>query len=290
MIPVNDLARLEQAPSQFVIVGSGKTATDACIWLLSRGVEPEAICWVRPRDPWMMNRAVVQPDPAIFLNMVADTMQAAADATSLEDLFLRLEDAGIMLRLDRTVTPTMAKAPTLATWELEQLRTLENVVRRGHLEAVDRGRLTFADGSVAVADDSVIVHCAADGLKYPPLVPVWQSEAITLQPIRAGFPCFGAALVGYVEATRKSDEVKNRLCPPSPYPNSMAEWARMTVLGTQAAMSFAAEPDIKEWSDRIALNPARIPPGHPGSAVLDDARDRLATHTRPGLARLVQLM
>ena len=30
-----------------------------------------------------------------------------------------------MLRIDRTVTPTMAKAPTLATWELDQLRTLE---------------------------------------------------------------------------------------------------------------------------------------------------------------------
>ena len=151
---------------------------------------------------------MVQPDPAIFLGMVADTMQAAENATSLEEQFLRLEDTGIMLRIDRTVTPTMAKAPTLATWELEQLRTLENVVRRGHIEAVDRGRLTFADGSVAVADDSVIVHCAADGLKYPPLVPVWQSEAITLQPIRAGFPCSGAALVGYVEATRESDEGK----------------------------------------------------------------------------------
>ncbi len=113
VIPVNDLVRLEEAPSQFVIVGSGKTATDACIWLLSRGVDPDAICWVRPRDPWMMNRAVVQPDPAIFLGMVADTMQAAEDATSLDDLFLRLEDAGIMLRIDRTVTPTMAKAPTL---------------------------------------------------------------------------------------------------------------------------------------------------------------------------------
>ena len=108
--------------------------------------------------------------------MVADTMQAAAAATSLEDLFLRLEDAGIMLRIDRSVMPTMAKAPTLATWELEQLRTLENVVRRGHLESVDRGRLSFADGSVAVADDALVVHCAADGLKYPPLVPVWRPD------------------------------------------------------------------------------------------------------------------
>ena len=289
VLPVNDIARLEDAPSQYVIVGSGKTATDACIWLLSRGVDPDAICWVRPREPWMMNRAVVQPDPAIFLGMVADTMQAAEQATSLDDLFLRLEDAGIMLRIDRRVMPTMAKAPTLAAWELEQLRTIENVVRRGHLETVDRGKLTFADGSLAVGGDALVVHCAADGLKYPPLVPVWRRDAITLQPIRAGFPCFGAALIGYAEATRHDDREKNRHCPPSPYPNSLAQWAAMNVLGARNAMSFSAEPDMKEWSDRVALNPARIPPGHPGSAALDDARERLATHLRPGLASLAEL-
>ena len=61
----------------------------------------------------MLNRALIQPDPVIYLGMVADMMQAAAAATSLDELFLRLEDAGIMLRIDRSVTPTMAKAPTL---------------------------------------------------------------------------------------------------------------------------------------------------------------------------------
>ena len=106
-------------------MGSGKTATDACIWLLARGVDPDAICWVRPRDPWMLNRALIQPDPVIYLGMVADMMQAAGAAESLPDLFLRLEDAGIMLRIDRSVTPTMAKAPTLGTWELELLRSIE---------------------------------------------------------------------------------------------------------------------------------------------------------------------
>jgi hypothetical protein len=289
VVPVNDLARLEEAPSQYVIVGSGKTATDACIWLLSRGVDPDMVCWVRPRDPWMLNRAVVQPDPAIFLGMAADTMQLAATAESLDDLFLRLEDAGIMLRIDRAVTPTMAKTPTLAMWELQQLRTIENVVRRGHLLSVSRGSLTFGDGTVAVADDALVVHCAADGLKYPPLVPVWSPPAITLQPIRNGFPCFGASLVGYVEATRRNDGEKNRICPPSPYADSVAGWARSVVLGTRNAMSFSAEPDIKEWADQVALNPARIPPGYLGSAALDDARDRLATHTRPALARLAEL-
>jgi len=289
VIPVNDLARLEEAPSQYVIAGTGKTATDAVIWLLARGVDPDAICWVRPREPWMMNRAVVQPDPAIFMGMVADTMQAAAASASVEDLFLRLEDLGIMLRMDRGAPATMAKAPTLAMWELEQLRTIENVVRRGHIEQVDRGKLTFPDGSVGIADDALVVHCAADGLKYPTPIPVWRPEVITLQAIRAGFPCFGAAVLGYVEATRDDDDEKNRLCPPTPYGNSMAEWARMTVLGARAAASFTSEPDIKAWADRVALNPARIPPEYGGSAELDDALGRLRANAGPALARLAEL-
>lgn len=290
VLPVNSLARLGHAASQYIVAGSGKTATDACVWLLARGVDPDAICWVRPRDPWMLNRASIQPEPAIFLGTAADIMKAAAAATSIEDLFLRLEGADIMLRIDRTIMPTMAKTPTLATWELEQLRTVENVLRRGHLQAVGRGRLTFADGTVAIAADALVVHCAADGLKYPPLVPVWGPRSITLQPIRAGFPCFGAALVGYVEATRHGDEEKNRLCRPSPYPDTLRQWARMNVLGTRAASTFSAEPDIKSWSDEIPLNPARIPSGHPGSVALDDARERLATHLPQGLARLAELM
>ena len=232
VVPVNELADLEEAPSQYVVVGSGKTATDACVWLLARGVDPGAICWVRPRDPWMFNRAVIQPDPAIFLGAFADIMQSAVGATSLDELFLRLEERGVMLRIDRAVTPTMAKAPTLATWELDQLRTLENVVRRGHLQTVDRGRLGFADGSVAVAANAVVVHCAGDGLKNPGRVPVWRPEVITLQAIRAGFPSFGAAVTGYVEATRDDDHEKNRLCPPSQYGNSLQDWARMIVLGS----------------------------------------------------------
>src|SRR4051794_14784911 len=126
VIPVNDLVRLVEAPSQYVVVGSGKTATDAIVWLLARGVEPDRICWIRPRDPWMFNRAVIQPDPVVFLGMAADMMRAAQDCESLPDLFLRLEDLGIMLRIDRSVTPTMARTPTLAVWELELLRTIEH--------------------------------------------------------------------------------------------------------------------------------------------------------------------
>lgn len=289
VVPVNDLVKLGGAPSQYVIVGSGKTATDACIWLLENGVEPTAICWVRPREPWMLNRAVVQPNPAVFIGMAADTMQSATDATSPDDLFLRLEAAGIMLRIDPSVTPTMAKTPTLAQWELDRLRTIENVVRLGHLRHVAGTDLVFDGGAIAIAKDAVIVHCAASGLQYPPMSPIWAAEAITLQPIRAGFPCFGAALAGYVEATRDHDQDKNRLCPPSPFSNTPADWARMQVLGTRASMSFGAQADIRAWTDQVALNPAGIAPELEADPALVQAVDRFRTLVGPGLARMAEL-
>ena len=289
VVAVNDLVKLGGASSQYVIVAAGKTATDACIWLLDNGVDPGAICWVRPRDPWMLNRALIQPDPAIFIGMAADTVESAAGAASPDDMFCRLEEAGVMLRIDRSVTPTMAKTPTLAQWELDRLRTIDHVVRLGHLQRVEPGRLVLSGGEVAVAKDAVVVHCAASGLRYRPLVPIWGTEAITLQPIRSGFPCFGAALAGFVEATVEDDDAKNRLCPPSPYSNTPADWAQMQVLGNRASMSFAAHPDIKAWADRVSLNPARIPPDMANSPALTAAVARFRKHVGPGMARMAEL-
>lgn len=286
VIPVNDLVRVADCPSEFVIVGSGKTATDACIWLLGNGVDPGAICWIRPRDPWMLNRSLVQPDPAVFQGMVADTVTAAADAASAEDLFFRLEAAGVVLRIDESFTPTMAKTPTIAQWEIDLLRSIENVVRLGHVRLVEKGRITLSDGDIRVAPDALVVHCAASGLKYPPVVPVWSREAITIQPVRSGFPCFGAAIIGYVEATRDDDDEKNRVCPASSLPDTPTSFARMQVLGARAARAFTALPDIKEWANRTTLNPGRIPPERAGDSDVAAALQRYRDHAVAGFDRL----
>lgn len=138
--------------------------------------------------------------------------------------------------------------------------------------------------------DAVVVHCAADGLRRPPRVPIWGEDAIRLQPIRAGFPCFGAALAGYVEATRDDDAEKNRVCPSSPYSSTLADWAEMTVLGARSAMAFGAEPDIAQWARGVALNPARTPPGYGPSADLDDVKARLSGSLQAGIAALALLL
>ena len=289
VVPVNDLARLGAAPRRFVIVGAGKTATDAIMWLSANGVSSDRITWVRPREPWMLNRAVVQPDPAIAFGLAADTMTAAADAESLDDLFLRLEAAGVMLRIDTAVVPTMAKTPTLATWELDLLRTVDDVVRLGHVRHITRDEIVLERGTAPLEPDSLVVHCAAAGLQYPPLVPIWSPDAIRLQTIRAGFPCFCAALAGYVEATRDDDWERNRLCPPNNLPNTPADWAQMQVRGTLAAHAFGAEPDVAAWANHCALNPARVTPSHRDDPAVQAALGRLTDRVEPGLERLTEL-
>ncbi len=289
VVAINELATLSEGPSRYVIVGAGKTATDGIVWLLANGVQPDRIIWVRPREPWMLDRAVVQPDPVVALGLAADTMAAATDAESLDDLFLRLEAADVMLRIDTDVLPTMAKTPTLGAWELDLLRTVEHVVRLGHIQHVTRSEIVFDEGSLPLAPGSLVVHCAASGLQYPPLVPVWGPDKIRLQTIRAGFPCFCAALAGYVEATRDDDRERNRLCPPNTLSDSTASWARMQVRGTVAASTYGAEPDIAAWANGCALNPARVEPSRRNDPAVQAAAARLADDTEHGLARMADL-
>lgn len=289
-IAVNELGGLTEVPKRFVIIGSGKTATDAIVWLLTQGVPQERVTWVRPREPWMLNRALVQPDPVVALNLTAETMAAAAEAESVDDMFLRLEAAGVMLRIDPGSVPTMAKAPTLGVWELELLRTVEHVVRLGHVRAVTEKEIILNGGVTPLDHDSVVVHCAASGLRYPPMVPLWQPGWIRLQTVRAGFPCFCGALAGYVEATRDDDRERNRLCPPNMFSDSPVSWVQMQVRGTLAARAYGAEPDITDWANLCALNPARRGVLEHAPAAIAEADARVAAIGDSGLSRMAALV
>ena len=162
----------------------------------------------------MLNRALIQPDPAVFIDTAADTMEAARRPRSLDDLFLRLEASGVMLRIDRDVLPTMAKTPTLAEWELDLLRThRERSPARAH-QRVETGRFVLDEGTVAIAAGRAGRALRGGRPAVSAAVPIWDRE-IRLQPVRAGFPCFSAALGGYVEATRDDDEERTGCARPS---------------------------------------------------------------------------
>src|SRR5215471_11473181 len=129
VVPVGRLAQLTETPRRFVIIGAGKTAMDACVWLLENGVDPEAIQWIKPRDAWVRNRRYIQPGQLVgnLIEGIALQMEAAANATSIDDLFDRLEAADQMKRIDARVRPTMYRAAIVGDWELDLLRRVENV-------------------------------------------------------------------------------------------------------------------------------------------------------------------
>jgi hypothetical protein len=120
-------------------------------------------------------------------------------------------------------------------------------------------------------------------------VPLWRPDRIRLQTIRVGFPCFAAALAGFVEATRDDDRERNRLCPPNTLPDDPVTWARMQVRGTLAARTYGAEPDIAEWANGCALNPSRVLPSQRSDPEVEAAASRLAGVAEQGLARMADL-
>jgi hypothetical protein len=63
----------------------------------------------------------------------------------------------------------------------------------------------------------------------------------------------------------------------------------MNLRGMRATASFGAEPDIKAWADRVALNPARVPSELSDDADVQETLARLRARTPAGLAGLAVL-
>lgn len=286
-----ELARLADHPDGYVVIGAGKTAIDTCLWLLENGVDPDAIRWVKPREAWLLNREYAQPGELVgdLIEGIARQMESAAAATSADDLFDRLEDSAQLRRIYPDVRPTMYKGATVSEWEIEQLRQIENVDRLGHVRRIERDRIVFDEGEAPAAPGALYVHCAAPGLPLRPPRPIFDGDRITLQAIRAGLPVFAAAMIGFVEANRDDDAEKNRLCPPNPYTDTALDWARTTVIGTNADYGWTREPDIAAWLDRSRMNPASGLSAHTGELDVQQSLQRFVENVRPGLARLTEL-
>jgi hypothetical protein len=291
-VPVNELASVTERPDGYVIIGAGKTALDACSWLLESGVPPEDIRWVKPREAWFLNRVFAQGGELVgtLFEGISLQMEAAAQATSIADLFHRLEAAALLMRVDDRVEPTMFKAPTVSAHELEQLRRIEGVVRLGKVRRIERDSIVLDQGSIPTSPRHLHVHCAAPGLNPHRAVPVFADDRVTLQSIRTGLMPFNSALIGFVEATRTDAADKNRLCPPNRQPDVPLDWVRGTLIGMKADYLWSKESDIAEWLERSRLNASRGLRQRSDEPRVQQAWARYVASVRPGLANLERLV
>jgi hypothetical protein len=292
LIPVNDLARLSSQASGFTILGGGKTAIDACLWLLGAGVPPDAIRWVRPRDAWLLDRTFQQPLELLprLIEGVSLYLEAAAQADDLTDLFRRLEACCQLIRLDPGTEPTTFRCATVSQDELVSLRSIENVIRLGRVTRVGPDQITLAGGSIPADRGQVHVDCSAAGLRTKPARPVFSDGLITLQQIRACQPVFSAALTGHIEATCGDDARKNLICPANQYPDAAADWVPLTYIAQRAEIIWATDPDVSAWMQRSRLNATRGIGDHQGDPLMDSALTRLFTNIEPAISNLETLM
>ncbi len=291
-VSVNQLADVADPASGYTVIGGGKTGSDACTWLLGNGVDPDKIRWIRARDAWMWNRAQVQP-----LELLTDTVdglsrgvEASAEAESVDDLFARLEACGQLLRLDPNVPPTMYHAATLTVAELKLLRTIENVVRLGHIKRIRGHEIVLEQGTIPSDRRQLYVDCSAAGLGKAPACPIFEPGRITLQCISTVFPTFNAAVIGYLEASRGDDQVaKSRLSPTTRYPDAAKDWIANMVGQLEALRLWNDQPDMAEWLESSRLNIARGMLNKSTEPRMAEAITRLLTNSDTAVANLERL-
>ncbi|HUR73327.1 MAG TPA: NAD(P)-binding protein [Sporichthya sp.] len=255
-IPVGGLVDVAEHPTGFTVLGAGKTAMDACTWLLEGGVDPGQIRWVRPREVWMLARESLQPRDLLPHSMSAMALwvECLAQADSAPDLFRRLEDCGELTRLDRAVEPTVFRAPLLGRAEMVNLRQIERVVRAGRVRHLGAERILLTDGEIPTDPGQIHVDCTASGFRWAPAIPVFQAGRITPQSLVGGLTTYSSALIAYLEACRADDVERNRLCPPTPQVTLALDWVAMMRGFLRSGALHAAEPDLTEWADRSRLS------------------------------------
>jgi hypothetical protein len=273
-VPPNDLPRMRIGRDRYVVVGAGKTAMDACLWLLRHGIAPQRLTWIKPRDSWMLDRAAVQPGSQFAKRVLRDfayQLSAVQEAESLPDLFDRLEAKGSLQRIDPSVEPTMYRCAIVSQAELTELRRIEDVVRMGHVQAIEPGRVTLDDGTFDVDGSALYIDCSADGFAHREPTPIFTDGHISLQGVRTCQPAFSAAAIAHVEATYPDDDTRNAFCGPVPYPRQPADWLRMMLAFNRNQLQWFADPDMMAWVDASRLNVLH----HVSAAVSDRAREKI---------------
>ncbi len=288
LIPPNGLVDLGEPVDRFTVIGAGKTAIDTSVWLLEAGIDPDRIRWIRGRDPWQFDRTFTQPLDLVggYMRLQACWVEAAAAAEDGRDFALRLEDAGMLVRIDPSTEPLAFRGPTVSRREIDALRTIEHVVRARRVRHIARTSVATDAGDIPGDPREVYVDCTAAGVPATAPRPVFERGLITIQYLAVGFLPSSAATIGFVESRDVDDEEKNRLCPPVAFSGDVADLPRMAYAGMQGQVARVRHEAVGPWFAESRLNPARAAPEHIDEADVAESLAYMIEHTRDALENL----
>lgn len=291
-IPAGELARLETPAERFTVIGAGKTALDTLVWLLGQGVHPGAITWIKPREGWWPNRRFLQPYELLPDQYAAnaDQLETFAQASSISEVFARLEELEILLRVDRDAPAEMFHGAIVSDAEVAQLRRIEDVVRLGRVRAIGRDRIDLDEGSIATTPGTLHVHCTASGFARPPLRSIFEPGRITIQPMFWGTVSMQYALIGVVEALLPDDTARNALCRPIHLWDRNRDYLVAYLALMASTRARAAYPDVAQWARTTRLYPFADLSRHADDPRVGAARERSRAHAAAAFENLTRLV
>jgi hypothetical protein len=243
LVPPNALPSIREPRSEYVVIGAGKTGMDAVLFLLNSGVDPDLIRWIMPNDAWLLDRAQIQPG-RMTVDGPSAQLENFASSNTLGELYRSLEADERILRLDKEVWPTKYRCATVSLEELDQLRSIREVVRLGRVERIDSDSIVLEHGKLPTDASVLHIDCTADGLAKRPVRPVFEGRDITLQSLFICQQVFSAAVIAYVETRFDDDKLKNEMCQAVPHP----ELPRDIVAGMSVSLA-----NIDNWTRKFGI-------------------------------------
>jgi hypothetical protein len=227
-----------------------------------------------------------------MLEGMAAQMEIAASAQSAEEMLLQLEEAGVLLRVVRDVTPTAYRCATITPAEIEQVRRITNVVRLGRVNRIEPDRIVLERGEIATGPDALHIDCTAKAVNPKPVKPVFEGDLITLQFIRMCQPTFCSAFIALVEAHFEDEAKKNQLCAVVQSPERAEAWLSMSLQSAINSFAWMQEPVLVQWLARSRLNSTRglLWPKDKLTPEQNAARARIRAATPGAVANLSRLI
>ena len=171
---------------------------------------------------------------------------------SLEDLLISLEAEGMLLRLDPQVWASKYRCATVSQSELTALRSIQDVVRLGRVEAITADQLRLNKGALQIEDNSLFVDCTANGLSNRPIQPIFTEGRITLQSVAMCQQVYSASLIAHVQLNFSSDQEKNDLCTVIPHPETIDDYLYALRMGAVNAVRWGKS--IGKWIRKARLS------------------------------------
>lgn len=244
---------LIKSHTSICLLGAGGAATDSALYLLSLGVPPASIAWVKPRETWFLDPAM--SGPLIALDLARLVRQASTD----QQLLAQLEASRHLLRICGDEAPAMYHGDIRTEPDIAPLRKIERVIRKGHVHRISEIGLMLDSGIEPMPPRTLFVDCTAGPVlrRKPPRI--FSENKIILQACCLADPGFSARIIAAIEVMEHANDTKNALCVPIARPDAPLDLLESLLTSLSNLERWRSHLSLRHWLATYQLDSTLIP-------------------------------